>query len=262
MPYCGNCGASLEVNSTYCGSCGNRVYKSAMVTPVALAKGAFGRIFGSDAQSVYFDAEVLPLVQEVVTSANSWVTFVTPYVGLWGHLRNALEECVSRGVGISFVVRAGEEKQVPETIWLREHGIHVYEVDNLHAKIYLNEESVVVSSMNIYGSSTINSLDYAVVIRNEKDAEQVRDYVTRLTARASGSKSTKAKLQVVRSGYCIRDGVRVSFDTERPLCSKCYATWMKYENVEYGENYCHLCGQPRATTYARPLCTECYKKTR
>jgi len=216
-----------------------------------------------DSPSVFLDDEVLPQILQIVRSASQLVTFVTPYVRLWTHLQNAMDEAINRGVVISFVARAGEwnQNQFEALDWLREHGVNVYEVAHLHAKIYLNETTVLVSSMNITDTSTTNSLEFAMIVQREDDAKKLRDYVVHLTREVNASQpSPSAKEHTEQSGICIRDGSTIDFNPARPLCAKCYRVWAEYEDVDYEEKYCHSCGKRATTTYARPLCLDCYKK--
>jgi phosphatidylserine/phosphatidylglycerophosphate/cardiolipin synthase-like enzyme len=260
MPFCPTCGETLEQDSAFCTQCGSRISKGPPKA-VTIAKGAIDKIFGEEVKSVYLDDEVLTQIQGIVTNASRWVVFVTPYVGLWVHLKNAMEEAVSRGVTISFVVRAGEEKQAQELKWLREHGIRVYETLNLHAKIYLNERDVLVSSMNIYGSSTLNSLDFGLLVRNEEDAGRLREYVNHLIRKLTPpSRSEPAVRKAAQMAFCIRDANRMTFNAVKPLCDKCYPKWARYKNRNYQESYCHSCGKSVETTFARPFCSDCYKK--
>ena len=63
-------------------------------------------------------------------------------------------------------------------------------------------------------------------------------------------------------GYCIRSRDRISFNTREPLCAECLQKWKKYRNRDYGERYCHSCGQKASTTFAKPLCMACWRKSK
>jgi len=220
-----------------------------------------GTVSRGDGGPVFLDDEVLPQILQIVRDASQLVTFVTPYVRLWGHLQNAIDEAIGRGVAIWFVVRAGEKKQSEQLEWLRKHRVRVSEVQHLHAKIYLNERKVIVSSMNITEKSTTNSLEFAMTVQSEDDSRRFRDYVARLTGRVDTSRPARpVRRDIEQGGICVRDGSKMAFDTSRPLCAKCYLEWAKYKNEDYVEKYCHSCGKPTKTTYARPLCLACYKK--
>lgn len=216
---------------------------------------------GGASDSVFLDDEVLPQILQIVRDGSQLVTFVTPYVRLWGHLQDAMVEAMDRGVAVSFVVRAGERNQSEELEWLRDHGVKVCEVPHLHAKVYLNEKTVMVSSMNITEKSTTNSLEFAMIVRSEDDAKKLRDYAARLTRKVNAPRPARPpRQQTEQAGICIRDGAKMEFNAARPLCPKCYLEWAKYKNELYEERYCHSCGKRTKTTYARPLCHDCYKK--
>jgi phosphatidylserine/phosphatidylglycerophosphate/cardiolipin synthase-like enzyme len=233
-------------------------------------------------KSVFVDDEVEPQFLQVIRSATKYITFVTPYVDLWMHLKDAMREAIDKGVDITFFIREGENRQRPEDLkWLRDN-VKVYEVPYLHAKIYLNETTVLVSSMNITESSTRNSKEFAMIVRRQDDAKVFTEYVSRLigkaavaqTARpvrnyASGpvekatltQSSRSSERQTSKDGYCIRSRDKIPFDTEKPLCADCFSKWNKYHDEDYAEKYCHSCGKSAKTTFAKPLCMTCWKKS-
>lgn len=246
----------------------------------------------SPVRSVCFDADVLQLINLLVSNARDHVILVTPYLGLWEHLKNKIDEAVRRKVQISFLIRTDEDerfqrkRRIEDTAWLTEHGVRVILVPNLHAKIYMNEKTVLLSSMNITEPSIANSREFAVLLRRDEDVEKVRDYVADLVGkfgppdlthsigkRAVDSISHLMKTLDVKEaersaepkprkvGECIRCGMRVSFNVEKPMCDKCYVIWAKYKNREHPEKYCHSCGKETQTAFWKPLCLECYSKT-
>lgn len=44
-------------------------------------------------------------------------------------------------------------------------------------------------------------------------------------------------------GYCIRTGQQIPFDPSRPFSYEAYKTWAQYENMDFGEAFCHLTGK-------------------
>ncbi|HNG44142.1 MAG TPA: hypothetical protein PK203_20670, partial [Cyclobacteriaceae bacterium] len=45
-------------------------------------------------------------------------------------------------------------------------------------------------------------------------------------------------------GHCIRTGVQIPFNLERPLSYDAYLTWSQFSNGDYPEKYCHFSGEP------------------
>ena len=62
------------------------------------------------------------------------------------------------------------------------------------------------------------------------------------------------------TGHCIRCGVGgIQLNLEKPLCDDHYRRWNRYQNSDYKEKYCHLCGEEHDTSVARPLCRSCWR---
>jgi len=213
--------------------------------------------------AVFVDEEVEPQVLSMIQNATKHVTFVTPYLSLWGHLETAIDKAISRGVGISFIIRPGEKQSTEDQEWLFGHKVKLYELPNLHAKIYINESTVLISSMNITEHSTTNSLEFAMIVRSENDATRIRNYVSDLMRRAEPIQFVQSEGQETgQVGACIRCRQQIYFNAARPLCDNCYQLWAEYGNEDYAERYCHSCGKPSLVTYAKPLCGTCYQKER
>lgn len=252
-------------------------------------------ISDDNSNSVFLDNDVLQQVYLVITDATVRVTFVTPYIRLWEHLKTKIEDSINKEVDITFVLRdfANEKfptKHPPEDLrWLKDHGVKVVKVPNLHSKIYLNERTVLISSMNITEPSIANSRDFAMIVKVEEDVKMFREYVSHLIEKfgpmtrvqPTGDQAVKyasslirkfgsmrpelsAGPQIVRdrrkSGTCIRCGQSMAFNKQRPLCENCYRKWARFKNDDFRENHCHSCGKLTETTYARPLCLACYRR--
>lgn len=222
-------------------------------------------------EQVLFDEHIAPKVLEVIDNAKENVVIVTPWVDLWQHAKNSIEKARKNGVQVQFLIRreSGVEDK-PDTRWLLDHKVRVSVVERLHAKIYLNEKSVLISSMNLRESSALNSLEVAMLLHDPADEQRVRDYVSaelmRLatpieTGLAGALKSLARKVEeATKVGHCIRCGDPTLRDPSKPLCEECYPAWAQYGNREYKEKFCHSCGKQAQVSVARPLCRTCYSE--
>jgi len=63
------------------------------------------------------------------------------------------------------------------------------------------------------------------------------------------------KEQEVKTGYCIRTGVEIPYDRERPMCYSAWQMWSKYKDYDYPENFCHGTGRKSngKTSMSRPF---------
>ena len=252
---------------------------------------------------VFFDGEVEQQIYQIVDNAKRSVTLVTPYLQLWRHLQMKIEEAISRRVEVRFVLRTdwdknewnaqGKKSKNEEDLnWLFDQKVKVYKRDGLHAKIYINESEVLISSMNVTKSSTNESLEFAMLIINHSDMVLFRDYVTGLIKKAElinpptgqfrnkvteliknvslisstteyaplhASKVSERSKRDVTGGNCIRCGNGIAFNEDKPLCPDCFRKWTKYENPDFKEKHCHQCGNPSSVTFRKPLCERCYR---
>src|SRR2546427_2627507 len=218
---------------------------------------------GSSKKITFVDDEVEAQILSIIRNAIRNVILVTPYLALWGHLQNTIDEAVSRGVVVSFIIRTKEKPPIEDMGWLVDHKVKLYEIPDLHAKIYINESTVLISSMNITEHSTTNSLEFAMIVRSENDATRFRNYVSDLMRMAEPIQFVQSEGQETgQVGACIRCRQQIYFNAARPLCDNCYQLWAEYGNEDYAERYCHSCGKPSLVTYAKPLCGTCYQKER
>lgn len=57
-----------------------------------------------------------------------------------------------------------------------------------------------------------------------------------------------------KEGYCIRTGVKIPYNPNKPMCYEAFLIWAEYENYSFPENYCHKTGKQSngKTSMAKP----------
>ena len=251
-----------------------------------------------EAIQVVTDDAVSSSTLALIREAKEYVVLVSPYNALWTHLKNEITLAIRRGARVTAVYNPGGHARGDGVEWLLEAGATVYKLPNLHAKLCLNESSALLSTMNLVGPSSRNSMDVGMLVRGGGAYESLRDYAARLvklgerierpTETTAPDDATrrgpfpvrggsirdaldriKAELPrealnvgkaLLRRGHCVRCQKIVRYAPSAPLCDRHYAEWNRYQNPHYGERFCHKCGAPSQTTYARPLCPACYAK--
>lgn len=226
----------------------------------------------SSDKGVFLNEQITPKLLAVLHDADKYAVIVSPYLDLdrWEHAKAAIEGAVRRGIDLQFIVR-NEPKivQGQDVLWLLNQQIKVFSINNLHAKIYLNDRTTLVSSMNLTQFSAANSWEFALVVRDPQDIRLIRQFVKDdLLKRASPVRGPSLVDKVrgyvnkfANLGHCIRCGNAEDFDTQYPLCDDCYERWSQFGNPDYSEKFCHSCGQPSNVSYARPLCRSCYQQS-
>lgn len=252
-----------------------------------------------EAIQVVTDDAVSSSALALIREANEYVVLISPYNALWTHLKNEITFAIRRGARVTPVYNPGGHARGDGVEWLLDAGAAVYKLPNLHAKLCLNESSALLSTMNLVGPSSRNSMDVGMLVRGGAAYASLLDYAVRLRKlgerverqptetdapddagrdrlldRSDGSiryrldrikaelprEAWKVGKTLLRRGHCVRCQKIVRYAPSAPLCERHYAEWNRYKNPHYGERFCHKCGAPSPTSYAKPLCPACYAK--
>jgi phosphatidylserine/phosphatidylglycerophosphate/cardiolipin synthase-like enzyme len=229
-------------------------------------------------------------IVSIVSKATNKLVLITPYIKIPDDLFERLKYKDGKGTKTVIVCR---EKDLDSEVKTRLKQLRNLELrfdDDLHAKCFYNEDSMVITSLNLYEHSqqhnremgillnmtadtpvfteALNEADY-IVTRAKKDSTitsvfgkivkeaklLVDSQIEDIAERTNTHRSSKER------GFCIRCGKSKAYDASAPYCSDCYRLWNKYKNPEYKEEYCHYCGKPKERiTMAKPLCSTCYKQ--
>ena len=183
---------------------------------------------------VFKDDEITTPVLNILRNAKKHVILVSPYNKFWMHIKNAIRSAVGSGVRVDFIFRSDQRNE--DIDWLEREGVKVHAVENLHAKIYLNESSVLVTSMNLLESSSKNSMEICISVNDEQAKDEVRKYVETLlqnaqtavegektAVRTANSRAKTRKPQTVsegRSKYSRDGGGKTRDEASRPSTAK------------------------------------------
>ncbi len=223
--------------------------------------------------SFFSDGEIPQRIISLVAEAKTTVVLVTPYLTPWRYLTESLLQGIKKGINTVAIVRDEPNITSSEGVkWLVTNGAKVLAVPGLHAKIYMNDQTIIVSSLNLTEQSLNMSHDIALLVTDAAAKEAIRNYVTKTLLPAASPINFREYIQneqpkfqnktVVTSGFCIRCGLAISLNRDKPLCNDCFGVWSNYENEDFEENFCHSCGKPWLTSYAKPLCRSCYTQMR
>jgi hypothetical protein len=210
-------------------------------------------------------------LETIIKGARERIVLVSPYLQVPQTIRDRLREAAQRGVPITVVARDIEreegKKERDELLGLP--GLSIYTLANLHAKCYLNERQLVITSLNLYEFSERN-WEMGVMFTADEAAyteasEEVNSIIAAAVPFIKPTPPTKPAPLATRhspstkvQGFCIRCAARVALKPAAPLCHDCWIIWAAFENEEYPEKFCHSCGRKEATSKARPRCKRCY----
>jgi len=97
--------------------------------------------------------ENIASIVSLIENAKKFVVIVSPYNDLkgWDHLKKSINEASGKKIDVSYYVRSGEGSKGIEDL-----NVKIYEVINLHAKIFFNESEALISSGNLTNRPDIN----------------------------------------------------------------------------------------------------------
>jgi hypothetical protein len=115
-----------------------------------------------------------------------------------------------------------------------------------------------------FNSSEVEMRGYAKNFL-EMHRKQDIDYTQKYFGKATADKAVDTYIpnpllsmnssQAKQNGYCIRTGVEIPFDIEKPLSLEAYKKWKKFGNKNYPEKFCHFSGEPSngETSFNEPI---------
>lgn len=222
-------------------------------------------------------------IEQIIIDAKDKLFLVSPYLKLSKTLYERLKDASMRKVPITIVYGKDELNNAQWSSLNDLPTIRVLYMDNLHAKCYFNEKQMVITSMNMYEFSEKNNREMGLLIHADSDPSIYAKAVTETNSiiqaaklKTGGTRNSNFIVEekpknyyqnnsnnqnsIPKNGYCIRCETSISFDTEKPLCYKCYNKWAEYSNFDYMENVCHCCGNDNDVSFDRPVCYSCFKK--
>jgi len=237
------------------------------------------------------------LIQGIIQNAKQSLWLVSPFNQVSDIHLDYLKDAGQKGVKIVLTCLGKkikkEEREKLESI----DNLSLWDCSNLHAKLYFNEEVLVVTSLNLYEYSfgnrevgifvdwedSLNEDDMEIYsdainevksilassscishtwIEDTKKADPLSDVDFRASVVAELDKIINAVNDSRSKGYCINCGAEIELSTKapyRPYCLKHYHEWEKEgKKSDKQEDVCHSCGRvQKQLTINDPFCVYC-----
>ncbi len=113
-------------------------------------------------------AKLSAAVEEIVTSAKKHLVIVSPYLRFNRIIYERLFTTVQHGVPTVLLYGKSELSSAEERKVKAIDRLAVFYLDNLHAKVYLNESKAVVTSLNLHEYSERNNWEIGVTLGPEE----------------------------------------------------------------------------------------------
>ncbi|MCQ4288099.1 phospholipase D family protein [Pseudomonas stutzeri] len=114
-------------------------------------------------------------LEEMIKTAKDRLILISPFLRLNERIKELLEDKDRLKIDVR-IVYGKSELQPEEVNWLKGLSyIRTSFCKNLHAKCYLNEESCIITSLNLYEFSQVNNNEMGVFIDRQSDTDLYRD---------------------------------------------------------------------------------------
>ncbi|MBX2931999.1 MAG: phospholipase D family protein [Chitinophagaceae bacterium] len=231
------------------------------------------------------------VVEELIREAKERLYIISPYLKLSDNIKELFNDKEREKAEVR-IIFGKQELNPTEMSYLQNlKYVRLYFSKNLHAKCYLNEKKMIISSMNLYEFSQQNNREMGILIERDneadkqvyedawKDIESILNNATDFAyveapkevekSKSAPQKQTTSKFENKASdnkskGYCIRTGVEIPFNIEKPMSYEAYKSWSKYSDPDYAEKFCHFSGEPSngETSISRPILKKNWKKAK
>lgn len=230
-------------------------------------------------------------IEDLIKNAGEKLTLVSPYLKLSKDFKELLTYRNSKDK-ITTVIFGKQELKPDEMKFLQGLRFVVLKFnEDLHAKCYVNDQHMIITSLNLYEFSMANNKEMGVFIDKDEpvdaqlfeDAMKEVDFISETsqrfelsTSHAAETRSPQAAHPVKSAraaaptsgakpkGYCIRTGVEIPFNVEKPLSYEAYKAWSKYSDPNYAEKFCHFSGEAShgETSVAKPILRKNWSKAK
>jgi hypothetical protein len=227
-------------------------------------------------------------IEDLIKNAGERLILVSPYLKLSKDFKELLTYRNSKDK-VTTVIFGKQELNPDEMKFLQGLRFVVLKYnEDLHAKCYVNDDKMVITSLNLYAFSMANNKEMGVLIdKNDtadtelfNDAFKEVDYInetsqrfelnspkpvfTKQTETKSTSSKPTTKPSNKETGYCIRTGIEIPFNVEKPMSYEAFKSWSKYSDPDYAEKFCHFSGEPSNgdTSVSRPILKKNWKKAK
>ncbi len=239
-------------------------------------------------------------ITDVCEVAKKHLVIISPFLKINDKLRRTIETAINRKVKVTVIY--GKKALDTDTYeWLKSLSYcNIGFLNNLHAKLILNEEAAVLSSMNLYEYSQVNNEELGLFAwlkdgKNEYkdllyesiriinsstkqfgkwDLEDLEKPLHGLMKKESifipvkencgdiVTAETPVKTTEKKLCHCIRCGRVIPSYHDFVYCGRCFESWKQFYNTKYveKEGHCYICGKPCIVSAERPACPDCYKE--
>ena len=196
-------------------------------------------------------------VIELIENSHHYLCIVSAFFLIGKNRIQSIKKALDNGAEVLIIVKSDSLlniETVEELKTIQNMGCKVYHNPNLHSKIYLNEKSVITTSLNMHIGSINNSLEVGSQTDSVSKLKIIENIIKEEYIK---NDNTLPFTGTIVSGFCIRTKSKIPLNPKRPISN---TEW--YRTNDRNGKYCHSCGKASDTQVRAPMCggLNCEKK--
>tara|TARA_R110000782_G_scaffold237188_1_gene323312 strand:+ start:23390 stop:24262 length:873 start_codon:yes stop_codon:yes gene_type:complete len=144
-------------------------------------------------------------IPELIRNAEKEVVIIVPYIKTSDNLYSALLEMDNKGVESIIVYREDKLTAKEREKLYALKNLNLFHHPNIHAKCYMNEFQVIITSMNMYEYSEKNNREMGILITNSEGLSKRSDFfddvITDIQLTLNGANIEKESKKTLRDGF-------------------------------------------------------------
>ena len=115
-------------------------------------------------------------LEKLIKNSEEKLFLISPYLQIADSFKHLITERDLRKIDIRVIYRKDNKINAEDMSFLQElTSVKISAHENLHAKCYLNENTVIIASMNLYQYSQQNNREMGIQVEKEKEPELYND---------------------------------------------------------------------------------------
>tara|TARA_R110001592_G_scaffold74779_5_gene226867 strand:- start:306 stop:1205 length:900 start_codon:yes stop_codon:yes gene_type:complete len=137
-------------------------------------------------------------IEQIILEAQEKLILVTPYLSLSKTLTERLIDADNDNIPITIIYGKSELNKKEQAKLDNLNNLELYFCENLHAKCYLNEHSMVITSMNLYEFSEKHNREMGIFVTHADDKEIYQKSLREIDSILSISELKKERICTIK----------------------------------------------------------------
>jgi hypothetical protein len=211
-------------------------------------------------------------IERILTNAKFNIVMISPYIKINDELITRLLDAGKRNVKTLMVCREEDLKSAERIKIDQVPHLDLRFNERVHAKCFYNDESVVITSLNLYNSSLGDNREMGILLRNDKEEDKMpfqeakneAQFIIRESIESMHSEPKLIPNEKSSSNYTNIE-IKPRYDRtpkkEQPVENSIIKGISDFFGLgDDAKGHCLHCGEIFQLNIAAPYCPGCYKR--